>query len=34
MNIGEWLSQRGWMVGIMALIAWMVLLWFMFGDVL
>lgn len=32
--IGDWLSQRTWMIGVAALIAWIALLWFMFGDVL
>jgi hypothetical protein len=26
--------RRGWLIGVVALAAWLALLWFMFGDVL
>ena len=28
------LARSGWMIGVAALLAWLALLWFMFGDVL
>jgi hypothetical protein len=31
---GERLGQHGWLIGVVALAAWLALLWFMFGDVL
>jgi hypothetical protein len=30
----ERLSRHGWLIGVVALAAWLALLWFMFGDVL
>jgi hypothetical protein len=27
-------SKSGWIIGVVALIAWCAMLWFMFGDVL
>lgn len=33
-TLAEWLGRHGWLTGIVALVAWLALLWFMFGDVL
>lgn len=34
-NLAERLRARsGWMIGLLFLVAWFALLWFMFGDVL
>jgi hypothetical protein len=33
-TLGEKIARRGWMIGVVALAAWLALLWFMFGDVL
>jgi len=33
--IWHWLAARsGWILGVVGLIAWFAMLWFMFGDVL
>ena len=33
-TVGELLGRHGWLIGVVALVAWLALLWFMFGDVL
>ena len=33
-TLAERLSRHGWLIGVVALAAWLALLWFMFGDVL
>jgi hypothetical protein len=33
-TLGERLGRHGWLIGVVALAAWLALLWFMFGDVL
>lgn len=33
-TLAERLSRHGWLIGVIALAAWLALLWFMFGDVL
>lgn len=33
-TLAERLGRHGWLIGVIALAAWLALLWFMFGDVL
>lgn len=33
-TLRERLGRHGWLIGVVALAAWLALLWFMFGDVL
>ncbi len=33
-TIGERLARFWWLAGVVALVAWFAMLWFMFGDVI
>jgi hypothetical protein len=34
LTLAERLGRHGWLIGVVALAAWLALLWLMFGDVL
>lgn len=34
LTLTERIGRHGWLIGVAALVAWLALLWFMFGDVL